>query len=114
MISPCSKEPNNLWDVLHDEDFGLGSLDHFEIWAPEFFPWVRFTIFIQQAESLARWTADDNIGLGDMCCRVVQNVHDVAGDAVVAEVLVVCADAECIEVVCPYGHEGMPEPFGKP
>jgi hypothetical protein len=71
-------------------------------------------IWFEKTEPLARWAANDDIGGGNFRCRIVEDVHNVACNAVVPKVPAVRTDAICVEIVRPYGIERMPEHLGEP
>ena len=74
---------------------------------------VAISVLVQNAETLARWPADDDISLRDLRRRIAKNIYDVTARAVSSKVRVIRVDCKLVEVIRPHRVKGMPERLGK-
>gem|GEM_PF-4846288 len=93
--------------VLHDEHLCPGAFDNIEKRTPELFSRIAFAILVQKTETLARRSAYNDIGRGDLGFRIVENVYDVALHTVVSKILTIRTYASIVKIVGPYGIERM-------
>ena len=103
-----------LRDVFHDKDGGVGAAHHLEESAPEFFPGIASSSLVQEAEALAWGAANDDVGLWNRRGTAFQVLDYVLFDAVVSEVESVCGGCVVVEVVCPDRFEIVAEGLRKP
>lgn len=107
------RRTEQLRDILHHEDLRAASLHDFEVLPPKMLSRISLLVLIQQAEALTGRPPDYYIRLRDDRLRVGKQIYDVSGNAVIAEVGIVCRRRVVVEVVRPNRKEEMSERFGE-
>ena len=97
--------------VLHHENLGARMLDDLEKRSPKLLPGISIPLLIQKAETLAGRAPDHDVGFRDLADPGLDDVHDVIGSTVFAEVGVVGPGRIEIEIIGPDWGEDLPHGF---
>jgi hypothetical protein len=100
-----------LRNIFHDKNSRLATSDNLKIRTPEFFAGIPFAIFVEETESLAWWTSNNNIGFRDFNVRRFKKGYNISANSVWAEIGVVSGDGIPVEIVSPYGNKWMSKEF---